>query len=75
MQDGGVGGEGRVPGCMSLNLKGGRVHVTGCDRRQGAFEAGCMSLDTTGGRMHVTGYERMQGACHWISKGQVQATG
>ncbi len=34
---------------MSLNMKGGRVHVTGYERRQGAChwiaqEADCMSL-------------------------------
>ncbi len=51
---------------MSLNLTGGRVHVTVYDRRQGAFpqKAGGMSLDLAGGRVHVTVYDSGQGACH-----------
>ncbi len=36
--------------CMSLDMTGGRVHITGYDR----------------GRVHVTGYDRGQGACHCI---------
>ncbi len=56
-------------GCISLEMKGGRVHVTRYDWMQGAChwirqEAGGMSLELTGGREHATVCGRRQGACY-----------